>query len=369
MKPILTLSLLACTVFYGCSNLESTRTATVIKATTSAPILSLVDTAETVQILPQEYVNELGKYPKLISPNGEKIAIKFPIMEVNKQTFLVFPIISINAKNAATNNKIQLDRTSTLYSFDSWSPDNTAFAGIFYDVKKFNGAETCCGEAIAVTNIVDEKAQTFIYSWNWNEASIISWSNDSSKIGITFPFEHNAMIIDRYGNLIKTLNSGEKIFFWSENLLYFTAKKGGKVELHTLDWNTQKSDLVLDDLNNLYYVAHNDELGQILLTERIRKQNDTLSIMNNFYVLDTSSRAIEKIATPNSKETSVFPWVSSLSQDYVALKGEDNSLWIFDWSIHKLKDYGQIKDLFGWFENANGFLITSLNGEQKIIKP
>jgi hypothetical protein len=370
MKQFSLFFFLLCIFFASCRNLETISASTEVP--TDIPIKSnLMDSAKEMQVIPQEYVQKIGEYPKLISPDGEKIALKFPVMDVNEQSSFVLPVLSTNEKGAVDNIKIQLDRVSTLYSFDSWSPDSTAFAGIYYDAKKFNGAETCCGEAIAITNIDNGMAQTFIYSWGWNGAAFVSWSGNSSKLSVTFPIEHNTLIIDRYGNLLRTLYTGERAFFWAGNLLYYTARKGDQIELHTLDLDTQKSNLIFANLGGLYYIAHNEKLSEILLTvvERISKQSGTFSTVNRFYILDINNQSIEKIETSNSKEMSVYPWASSPSQDYVAMKGDDGSLWIFDWPTHKFKDYGQIKELFGWYAKIDGFLVSSLDGKQKIIVP
>jgi hypothetical protein len=373
MKKYLPFLLSLCILVSGCSNSKAIPTAiaasTEIPVTHPASSTNLVESAKETQIIPQEYLSELGKYPNLISLGGKKIALKFPVMEVNKRSSFVLPVLSTNEKMAVNNLEIQLDRAATLYYFDSWSPDSTAFAGIYYDAKKFNGAETCCGEAIAITSIDSGKAQTFTYSWGWNEAAIVSWSTDGSKVSVTFVLEHNTLIIDRHGNLLQTLNAGEKAFFWYGDLLYYTVRKEDKEELHAINLNTQESQLLLSDLGNLYYVAHNKDSSEIFLTERVRKQSNTDLPISKFYIFNIEGKSIENIETPNRKEVLVFPWASSPMQDYVAMVGYDGSLWILNWSTHKLKEYGQIKNLLGWYTNIGGFLVTTLDGKQKIIIP
>jgi hypothetical protein len=384
MKQVFIFLILLSAISSSCNTPKFNTTPTDIPTVTTKPtdtftpttVTSLVDTAETVKLLPEEYINELGIRFHLISPDGEKIALKFPVQEqeINEQALTFVPVMSITNKELVNNYEIQLDRTHTYYYFDTWSPDSTAFVGSFFNADKLSGSELCCGEGIAITNIIDRKAQTSIYSWDWNYANRILWSNDSSMLSVTFfPDEYTTLIIDRYGELMKTLSAGEKAAFWSKNILYYTTKNGNQTELRALDFDTQETISILDDFRNIYYIAQNEKLGEVLLAETINQENNIYSATKNFYILDINSKTIKQIDTPSPNIIWAYPSTSSLSQEYVALSvsstWEESYLWLFDWKTYGFKEYGRIKDLFGWYENIDGFLITSLDGKQRIIKP
>jgi len=346
-----------------------TATKSFITPTTTA--ISPVDNAEIIEFLPNKYVELLGDYPSLISPNGKEIALELPSLEINEQASTLMPLIPIKNKEFANNLEIQLDRAHTYYYFDSWSPDSTAFVGVFYDADKFSGGDFCCGEAITITNLQEGKAKTSIYSWDWNFATSIRWSNDSSMVSVNFSTDkYPTLVIDRYGKLITTLSTGEKAAFWSRDILYYTIQKEGKVELQSVDFDTHESNLVIDDIGEKHFVAQNEKSNEILLTEVI---GDINSATNIFYILDLDTKTITEITNPNVSTARAWHWASSPSHEFVAIsvyaKWEENNLRIFDWKKHEIMDYGRIKHLYGWYENINGFLVTSLDGKQKIIKP
>lgn len=382
MKRIVFFLILSSMISSSCNQPIFVATPSTISTTTETPTsipvmeseISSVAAAKIVEILPEEYVELLGQYPLLISPDGEKVALKFPVFEINEQTWLSVPMISLTSTSKADSLDIQLDRTHTYYYFYSWAPDSTGFVGGFYDADKFSGGDYCCGEAIAITNLIEGEAKTSIYSWKWNYANRILWSDDSSMLSVTFfNDEYNTLIIDRHGKLIRTLNTGEKAAFWSKNILYYTTQSVGKVELRSLDLNTQESRLIIDDFGKFYYVAQNEKLNEILLTEVKSKEGNGYWAKNFFYALDLNTGTIKEIITPNTSMNRINAWRPSPSQDYVALNNtvyqEKDRLWILDWKTYEIKDYGEIEHLFGWYENIDGFLITSLDGKQRIIKP
>ena len=382
MKKVFFFLVLLSISSYSCSSTKSIATHTAIPTATQIPIpispalptKSLVDTRKVVEILPDEYIDQLGDYPFLISPDGRKIALKFPTFDKNELGLLSVDILPLHSDEGKKIVEIQLDRASTYYYMNSWAPDSTGFVGGFFDADKLSGSEFCCGEAVAITNFINGEARTSIYSWDWNSANRILWSNDSSMLSITFfADEYKTLIIDRYGTLIRALEKGENAAFWSRNILYYTIQKEDKVELRSLDFDTQESKLVVNNFGKMYFVGENKKLSQVLLTETISKEDDTYSPINIFYILDLNTNIIQEIITPNVKIAQANSWASSPSQEFIALKvyvdWKEDRLWIFNWKTYEIKDYGQIRDLFGWYKNTNGFLVTSMDNEQKIIKP
>lgn len=359
----------------GCGNLSSATTPSVAPTTfasTSTTTLSLVDAAKPVQIIPQTYIEDISLQPELISPSGKEIIVDNNLvngMPYKAQNIFTLPITTIDGEIQARNVKIQLDIPSTIYFVKAWAPDEKAFAAIFYDKEYFNGSETCCGEAIAITDLNDGNAKTFTYHWGWNHTSQLMWSEDSSKLSVDFSGDYTPLVFDKNGELIKTFPQNSSLLFWSENRLFYTEKKNGNVRLFEYNFGSQESNLILDNVTGSKHVSHNNESSQILLTEYVTGHGDKYSKINEFYVIDTNAKSAEKISLPKSTEILSYRWATSVSQDFVALKGMDNSLWIFNWNNHTFNYYGRIKDLLGWFKNTDGFLIYSLDGKQKIIKP
>jgi hypothetical protein len=373
VKYILLFLILSSILVFSCSNSESAPIVTASLEAIQVPVaiitptaLSRVEQSETVEILPKEHIDQLGLYPFLISPDGKKIALDIPFFHINEQASLLIHLYPLISNESVNIIEVQLDRASTYYYVDSWSPDSTAFAGGFYDASLYSGGEWCCGEGIAITDVTNGKAQTSIYSWNWNYANRISWSDDSSMLSIDFYTDkYDTVIVDRQGALVKTLNKGEKTAFWLGNILYFTAKKDDKIELRSWDFDTQESNLISDDFGYKSFIAKHKETNEVLLKDDHANPK--------FYILDLNKKSSSKIASPNPEITWAYPTMSSPSEEYVALRvtmeWEENSLWIYDWTMHEFEEYGRINDLFGWYENIDGFLVTSLEGNQKIIRP
>jgi hypothetical protein len=365
MKNIFLFLILSSLFSSSCSNLDLTAIPT--------PIPSSVDTGNSVQIIPQVYyMEEIGLHPELLSPSGEEIIVDNNLvngMPYKAQNFFTLSVTKIDGKTQARNVKIQLDIPSTIYSVKAWAPDEKAFAAIFYDKEYFNGSETCCGEAIAITNLSGEDAKTFTYHWRWNHTSQLMWSEDSSKLSVDFSGDYTPLVFNKNGELIKTLPQNSSPLFWSKDILYFVEKQVEDVQLHAYDFNSQESNLIMNNIMGYRYISYNNQKNQILLTKYIPAQSDTYEQINKFYIIDLKQKSVEEVILPEAKEVWSVRWVASPNQDFVALKGMDKNLWIFNWNTYMFQNYGQIKDLFGWYKNTNGFLVTSVNGEQKILEP
>lgn len=375
MKQKLLILILISILSFGCSNLRSIRTSSTDLTTipsTSTPTLSLVDAAKSVQLFPQTYIEDITSYPKWISPSGEKIIIDNDLvngMHYREKDLFTVSILETGTKPQLNDVEVQLDIPSTIYFIQSWATDEKAFAAIYYDVKYFNGSETCCGEAIAITNLNDENATTFTYHWGWNHTSQLIWSEDSSKVSVDFLGDHTPLVFNRNGELIKTFPQSSSPLFWSKDILYLIEKKDEVIQLNTYDFNSQESNLIMDDIIGYRYISHNRQKNQILVTKYVSAQIDTYEQINKFYVVDINQKSVEEVFLPETREVWSFHSAVSPKQDFVALKGKDKSMWIFNWNTYTFKYYGQIEDLFGWYKNTDGFLVTSLNNEQKIVKP
>ena len=372
-------SLLAISLLFilsACSSLQPipTFTPTIVSLPTSVhtptippvPTISTVDAATSVQFFPQVYTEDIISH-SLISPSGEKIILDHSYvngMPYKEKSSFTLPIFGTGNDPQVRNVEIQLDIPSTFYYVKAWAPDEKAFAAIFYDYKYFNGSETCCGEAIAITNLEGEKAETYTYHWGWNHSSQLTWSEDSSMLSVNFSGDYTPLIFNKSGELVKTFPQTTTPLFWSKNNLYFTEKKDDKIQLRWYDFDTQTSNLIADDVKGATYVSHNNMQGQILFTEYT--PTGGFSAENKFYVT-TFSSGFSKGLLPINLLT--YRWTTSPTQDFVAFQGRDGSLWILTWGTWKFQYYGQIKNLFGWYKNTDGFLVTSLDGKQKIIKP
>ena len=283
----------------------------------------------------------------------------------------VFTLQILNTRNdtQVENIEIQLDIPFTFYYVTDWAPDEKSFAAIFYDHNYFNGSETCCGEAIAITSLDGEKAETHIYHWGWNHSSQLTWSEDSSMLSVSFSGDHTPLIFTKSGELIETFPQTTNPLFWSGNDLYITEHKGEKLQLRLYDFDSQRSNLIFDDVKGTRYVSYNSIRNQILLTEYTPTQGSRFTKPNRFHIIDMNTVTTREISLPQSNEMLSYHWSTSPSQDFVAFQGIGGSLWMFNWNTYSFEYYGQIKDLFGWYENTDGFLVTSLDGQQKIIKP
>lgn len=344
--------------------LTSTRTPIIFPT----PTVNAVDAAKPVQFFPQGYPEDIISR-SLISPSGERIILDTNYnngMPYKTQTSFTLPIFSTGSDPQMRNVEIHLDIPSTFYFVTDWAPNEKAFAATFYDYKYFNGSETCCGEAIAITNLEGERAETYTYHWGWNHSSKLAWSEDSSMLSVSFSGDHTPLIFNKSGELVKTFPQTTAPLFWLKNRLYFTEKKDDKTELRWYDFDTQTSNLIADDVKGTTYVSHSNVEGQILFTEYIPTEGDGFSMENKFYVTTFMSGASKGPLPINLLS---YRWTTSPAQDFVAFQGTDGSLWILTWSTWKLQYYGQIKDLLGWYKNTDGFLVTSLDGQQKIIKP
>ena len=335
----------------------------------NTPTLTLVDNAELVQIIPQAYMEHVSRNPALISSSGEKIIIdNNPIMGMYYKEEKLFSL-NLVQKEQVSNLEIQLDTPSTFYSVSAWAPDERAFAAIFIKRESFNGSDNCCGEAIAITDLNDGNSKTFTYHWGWNHTTRLLWSEDSSKVIADFLGDHTPLVFNRNSELIKAFPQDSSPLFWSKDILYLAEKKDEVVQLYSYDFNSQESNLIMDDIIGYSYISHNHQKNQILMTKYESAQIDTYEQINKFYIVDINQKSVEEALLPEAREVWSFHWAISPNQDFVALKGRDNSMWIFNWTTYTFKYYGQIEDLFGWFKNTNGFLVTSLNSEQKIVKP
>jgi hypothetical protein len=333
---------------------------------------SKVDSAETVDILPLEYIEKLATFPYLIAPDGQKFLIDTQAFDSIEQPPSLVSIFSINTKEITTF-EIPRDRTSTIYYPNSWAPDSTAFAGVFFDSTKWNGADWCCGAGVAITDISSGKVETSIYSWDWNHGTKALWSDDSSMLCIPFlTGMYSALVLSRDGELLKTLEEGQYPQFWLGTKLYFTTRQDNRIELRNWDPETEKSNLIVDDLDGKYFVAKNAGLNQTLWAMSVGN-NEGQQNSTAFYVLDLNLKTFRQVVAANPEINKAYSGVSSPSQEYVAFEiskeSQENSLWVFDWKSHELNNYGQISDLLGWYENMDGFLVTSIEGEQKIVKP
>lgn len=368
MKRLITLSILVLIYSSSCISVPViiTQTAIPTKKTipshTSTPTRFLVDSAEVVELLPQEYVDELYIRSNLIAPDGEKISLKFPREIINEEPLTQIQLFSTENKKIMNDFEIILDRAPTFYYFDSWSPDSMSFVGGYYNIDRYSGSELCCGEAIAITNLSKNMPQTFLYSWEWIEGTHINWSSDSSKLSLSFPHQNKILIVDSFGNLLETINQKGNVVFWSKNNLYFTSTSDGKTKLQELNLDTRKTDILLEISGYIYYIAHNEKLGQIILSKTTYGKG-----FNEIIILDIETKTIKNVTFQNIDFSSINK--KAFNQEYIALHYENGDLWVFFWDTQETKYYGQVKYLFDWYEKINGFLIVSLDNQQKVIRP
>lgn len=375
-RPLLFLVLLS--IFSSsCSNLEIIETPSVVptieKTSTATSLTStatpsnLVDIAETIQILPQEYIENNRVFPSFVSPDGKYIIVGFSNFGYDKESSSAHPTITIMHKSQLIESQFQVNTSPFFYRFLSWSPNSSAFAGVIADVEVSAGSDACCGKEIVIIKVVNGDIKTSVYRWEWFDSPNISWSPDGEKMAIGFPRENKVHIVDRDGNLLQSFNTEKLVLFWANDLLFFVDKGFNPKGLYAFDLSTQVFDSIIDDLNNKSYLLHNNMFNQVFLTEPDARFPSVTS--RKYYILDVETKVIKEIKAPDSKDLELTNWVSSPAKDFVALKYKENSLWIFNWHTYEFKYYGQIKDLFGWYKNNDGFLVTTLDGEQKIIKP
>ncbi len=383
MKRIILLAISILLILSACSRPNPIPTATATSNLTGSPTQDFItstpkpthtqtpaEAAENWDVL-KPWSTKI-KTRELISPDGQWLVNTDLQYQHSTDKVITIPVISIESKQPNLSFPFP---TSRNYGLDSWSPDGTAFVGIDFDPNKVSGRDDCCGEGVLISNFIKNGIETFSYHWGWNERPIISWSPDSSRIGILF-LGKELRIIDRRAKLLETIPLEANSVTWAQDFIYASVHKDGHNKIFKINPINTKMDIVYEQTSDIamFLDTYNTSNNQILLHRYLPNANKVLSFDIEYDLFDLGSNTIIP-SVFQITENSIFNLKTSPFQKHIAITvfSDDYSelaLWIFDWQNHTFKYYGQIEELLGWFTNVNGFLvITPEYKEVKIIKP
>jgi len=382
MKRIIPILILFSILFSACGSSQvvpstikpSSTNTSVPTLSEPTPTLTLVDSAEnweTIKPLETDLPNDVTIYNgrtigqwydgRTISPDGQWIVTNYdsiPPTNSNK-------IISISNPEKAIDFTYSIPSpTPQAYTFDSWSPDSTGFVGIYYGPTT-SGLDYCCGQAIEISNFSNGKSQSYIYTWGWYEKPDIYWSWDSSKIGLAFR-DKGFWILDRQANLIKRIPLNDiSSLIWSKNSIYATtytqtAQHHYKYILYKVNFDNNSAEQLYGFDGNVDLIGYDENLDQLLILITVSYPLKKLLLFD--LIKNETVKEIDLLSE-------IYNLITSSSLQHIAISTMDGSLWIFDFTKQSLKYYGKIANLLGWFSNINGFLVTTKNGDFKIIKP
>ena len=265
------------------------------------------------------------------------------------------------------------------FTFNSWSPDNQAFA-----IRVSDELGKCLENRILLYKFQDGKAsRTSIFEPGGDTACFrLSWAEDGSRLLVAKGGRDNIIyLLDREGKLLQKivlgLPSDESFtqFMLFGTKLFLLVTKGPPSDLeYELKWAdiSQPDQLksVFQNNNSFFMIDYNAEKDEILLNLREGQySNYSYSLMVlSLDTLKTRKQVALKTDPTQYATSSPSKYVGAISNT----PNDTRELNVFDWGSKTVSNYGEISFLIGWRPNVGGFLVLKSQGDEyslDVIKP
>ncbi len=318
--------------------------------------------------------SDLGSLSVLLSPNDEWVISHYYLETKTAQTLDV-----ISTSDPKKVLGIPLEKNLGLVrltvpngivddlEISSWSPDSTAFAATGSN----GGYPKSCNFVAIIALDSNGSFRQSTYDWQQDtNCPGITWSPDGSEIALKL--DDSLRIINRDGQLIHQMdwmvNKGDLvwtqtgIFVFSANTL---AREDPATQLYLIDPTTMTKRLIYS------YDQYSDSSPTIVgwaMDSHFMLFYDRTHA--KLFLFDSQSHQITQRLPLANLGAASHQYPSPYAGLVITNTADDSThLVVFDWSSQTLRDYGQVRQLIGWYPPLNGFLVVMPDNQYVVLIP